>query len=129
VCSRHPQKFTDLPVGLEPAHSEAIINKDDPNQEGAREAARDALPVADDLDDRNWRTRTQLPPAEGGAAPERELVRGPAPAANGSPAGAAAPGGQQQQRPPSAAPGKQQVGAAEHLFVQCLRRCCGGKAA
>lgn len=85
------QKFTELPVGLEPSHSEAVINKDDPNQQAAREALQNALPVADDSDDRNWRTRALLPPAADGAPPERELVRGP-PAANGAP----------QQRPSSA---------------------------
>jgi hypothetical protein len=80
-----PQKFADLPPGLEPSHSEAIINKDDPNQQAARQAAQSALPVADDSDDRNWRTRAPLPPAADGAAPpERELIRGP-PAANGAP--------------------------------------------
>ena len=80
-----PQKFANLPPGLDPGHSEAIINKDDPNQQGARQAAQSALPVADDSDDRNWRTRAPQPPAADGAAPpERELIRGP-PAANGAP--------------------------------------------
>lgn len=96
------QKFADLPPGLEPSHSEAIINKDDPNQQAARQAAQSALPVADDSDDRNWRTRAPLPPAADGAAPpERELIRGP-PAANGaperpSPAGPRPTDSQQQQ--------------------------------
>lgn len=89
------QKFTELPPGLEPSHSEAVINKDDPNQQAAREALQNALPAADETDDRNWRTRAPLPPAAGGGAPpERELVRGP-PAANGAP----------HQRPSSAGPG------------------------
>lgn len=102
------QKFADLPPGLEANHSEAIINRDDPTQQAAREALQNALPTQDETDDRNWRTRAPPPPAADGAPAERELVRGPAPA-NGAPA---------SQRPSSAGPtpsGKQQVRRPSYL--------------
>lgn len=58
------QKMQDTPANLNPAQSECIINREDPNQAGAQEALQSVIPAPDDADDRNWRTRTELPPQE-----------------------------------------------------------------
>ncbi len=58
------QKMQDAPTSLNPALSECIINREDPNQAGAQEALQSVIPAPEDADDRDWRARTELPPPE-----------------------------------------------------------------
>ena len=59
-----PQKLQEAPTSLDSNQSECIINKEDPSQAGAQEALQSVIPAPEDTDDRNWRTRTELPPQE-----------------------------------------------------------------
>ena len=73
------QKYMDMPAGLNPAESEAVIGADDPDGAGAREAAQSLVPeIAGDTDDRDWRSRSALPEAPPGSAAASDGQRRPA---------------------------------------------------
>ena len=70
------QTCKDMPTGLNPAESEAVIGADDPDGAGAREAAQALVPeVAGDTDDRDWRSRSALPEAPPGSVAPGDAPR------------------------------------------------------